>query len=104
MFNLILQIILVQTSIIKFITVCVFLCEKKINVFFSLRTYESPQSWNDIRFANSEYEEDLSSLDYTVNDQSLLHYVLISETNDYQPAIERLHIEHSIDVKLAPWS
>lgn len=68
------------------------------------RTYESPQSWNGIRFSNSEYEEDLSSLDYTKHDQSLLRYVLISETNDYQPAIqtvyrtpgiERIHIEHS---------
>jgi hypothetical protein len=68
------------------------------------RTYESPQSWNGIRFANSEYEEDLSSLDYTKHDQSLLRYVLISETSDYQPsiqtiyrtpAIERIHIEHS---------
>ncbi|CAM4799581.1 unnamed protein product [Rotaria magnacalcarata] len=67
-------------------------------------TYESPQSWNGIRFANSEYEEDLSSLDYTKHDQSLLRYVLISETSDYQPAIqtiyrtpaiERIHIEHS---------
>ncbi|CAF4689722.1 unnamed protein product, partial [Rotaria sp. Silwood2] len=67
-------------------------------------TYEIPQSWNGIHFANSEYEEDLSSLDYTRHDQSLLRYVLISETNDYQPAIqtiyrtpaiERIHIEHS---------
>ncbi|CAF0957495.1 unnamed protein product, partial [Adineta ricciae] len=67
-------------------------------------TYESPQSWNGIRFANSEYEEDLSSLDYMIRDQSLLRYVLISETNEYQPAIqtiyrtpaiERIHIEHS---------
>ncbi|CAF4925729.1 unnamed protein product, partial [Rotaria sp. Silwood1] len=67
-------------------------------------TYESPQSWNGIIFANNEYEEDLSSLDYTRHDQSLLRYVLISETNDYQPAIqtiyrtpaiERIHIEHS---------
>jgi hypothetical protein len=68
------------------------------------RTYESPQSWNGIRFANSDYEEDLSSLDYTIHDQSILRHVLISETNDYQPAIqtvyrtpaiERIHIEHS---------
>ncbi|UJR14923.1 hypothetical protein I4U23_001905 [Adineta vaga] len=70
-------------------------------------TYESPQSWKGIRFANSEYEEDLSSLDYTIRDQSLLRYVLISETNEYQPAIqtiyrtpaiERIHIEHSRQV------
>jgi len=67
-------------------------------------TYESPQAWNGIRFANQDYEEDLASLDYTKFDQSLLRYVLISETNDYQPAIqtiyrtpaiERIHIEHS---------
>ena len=74
-------------------------------VFFLFsRTYETPQSWNGIRFANQDYEEDLSSLDYTRHDQSLLRYVLISETSDYQPAIqtvyrtpaiERIHIEHS---------
>jgi hypothetical protein len=82
------------------------MCSQTIstNCCFPSRTYESPQSWNGIRFANSEYEEDLSSLDYTVRDQSLLRYVLISETSEYQPAIqtvyrtpaiERVHIEHS---------
>lgn len=68
------------------------------------RTYDTPQSWNGIRFANPEYEEDLSSLEYTRHDQSLLRYVLISETSDLRPAIqtvyrtpaiERIHIEHS---------